>query len=58
MFYAPPIPARVTESDDDLRRRVLYVGGDGPALEQRIYRAEGSKLDEMAEAFGLKRRGR
>jgi hypothetical protein len=53
--FAAMAAAASLESDEELRRRVMYVGGDGPALEQRIYRAEGIRLDEIAAAFGLER---
>ena len=50
--YSTPPP----ESDDSLRNRILYVGGDGPQTTQAITLARGEKLDEWAWRFGLKRR--
>lgn len=45
------------ESDDSLRARVLYVGGDGERTTYAIKAAFGQALDEWAWRFGLKRRG-
>ena len=44
------------EPDDELRKRVLYVGGDGPRTVEEIKEAEGSKLDDWAWRFSLQRR--
>lgn len=44
------------ESDDELRKRLVYVAGDSDAQVHRISRASGSELDQMAEECGLKRR--
>lgn len=49
----PPV---TPETDDELRKRVLYVAGDGEVMTLRIQRAHASRLDELAEALGLKRR--
>jgi hypothetical protein len=44
------------EDDEELRKRLLYVGGDGAAATQRIHMARGKQLDDLAESMNLKRR--
>lgn len=49
------MPSKV-ETDQELRERLLYVTGDGPAWIDRIQRATGPRLDEIATSVNLKRR--
>lgn len=44
------------ETDDELRRRLLYVAGEGPGLTRMIQVAAAERLDALAEEFGLRRR--
>jgi hypothetical protein len=44
------------ESDEEFRKRLLYVAGDGAAAVQRIHMARGAELDAIAGTYGLKRR--
>lgn len=49
-------PEKHLETDDELRERVLYVGGDGGQAVARIQRARGPELDAIADELNLKRR--
>jgi hypothetical protein len=51
-----PFAAIPDDLDEDLRRRLLYVAGDGEVMTDRIRRASPVRLLEIAEVFGLKRR--
>ena len=44
------------ESDDELRARIMYVGGDGEMRKHEIRNATGLKLDEIAWRLSLRRR--
>lgn len=50
-----PTPA-IMEDDEQLRARVLYVAGDGPAQVRAIQVATGLGLDEIADRYSLRRR--
>ena len=55
MFYAPPF--RVPETDDELRRRLLYVTATvNQPGDRRVAAACGAELDAVAEEYGLRRR--
>ena len=44
------------ETDEDFRRRLLYVAGDGERRAGEILRAIGGRLDAIADEYGLRRR--
>lgn len=48
----------VRETDEELRKRLLYVAGDTDYAKERIHRASGARLDELAAEVGLMRRTR
>lgn len=52
----PPIKKDTEESDDSLRKRILYVGGDGEMTIAAILKAKNKELDEWAWRFSLERR--
>lgn len=56
LVLAPGSEVTVTESDDELRKRLLYVAGDGDVMSARIASAWSARLDEFANALGLERR--
>lgn len=45
------------ETDEELRKRLIYVAGDTPEAVRRIDRATGAALSAIAETMGLRRRG-
>lgn len=47
-----------SETDQELRQRLLYVAGDGQRDRTEIEGAHGDALDEIAERFNLRRRWR
>ena len=53
--YAPTV---AVESDDDLRKRLVYVADDGGGqrLTYEIAKATGDRLDEIAGRYNLRRR--
>lgn len=53
--YGQDRPMYEVESDESLRKRLLYVAGDGPVLVARICAAKDAALEAVAEEYGLKR---
>jgi hypothetical protein len=51
-------PTAVLESDDALRKRIVYVADDGfgQRLSHEIANASGERLDEIASRYNLRRR--
>ena len=49
-------PVAEPESDDSLRKRIVYVAGDSAAFVQEVMRVQGKDLDDIAERYQLRRR--